>query len=304
MKPAVPAAGGYTRTTWRNRRAALGVRPATALTPFHRHRSVAAPQATPEQCLKFAGRCRRVWNGSIKTAVLKGSVPGRALGNDLKCRPDIQRLRPESTPAWFSLTEDAMRGFLGLCLLVGVAIALSVSQTLAQSGVFSGPPQVQPGSRLPGPDQGPGPGPGFQGPGPGPGGPFQGPGPGPGGPYQGPGPGFDGPRRQDDVWIAVVAGFDGSGKRVAVGYSGFQRSKFEAEDAAVRACVGNDRSVTCRNPFAVSTGCLYIVPGNRQGGGVRWGRGGTRETAIQECQRGGYNCPGNKMIGGCVPASR
>jgi hypothetical protein len=202
-----------------------------------------------------------------------------------------------------------MRGFFGLCFLVGIAIVLSVSNSLAQSGVFSGPPQVQPGQDGPGQDFGPRPeprpGPQFD-PRPGPGREFE-PRPGPGLPGPGlPGPsvGSDPRGQQGGTWIAVVAGFDGTGKRVSVGYSGFQRSRFEAEDAAIRACNGKDRSVACRNPFAVSTGCLYIVPGNKSGGGVRWGRGGTREAAIQECQRGGYSCPQSKMIGGCVPGSR
>jgi hypothetical protein len=108
-------------------------------------------------------------------------------------------------------------------------------------------------------------------------------------------------RPRELTWIAVVGGFDGRGRRVSVGYSGFKRSKFEAEEAAIRACNGRDRSVRCRNPFAVSTGCLYIVPGNRSRGGVSWGRGGTRDAAIAECRKGGYNCPRNKLIGGCVP---
>jgi hypothetical protein len=103
------------------------------------------------------------------------------------------------------------------------------------------------------------------------------------------------------IWIAVVGGFDGSGRRVSIGYSGHQRPRLEAENAAIRACSRNEPTVSCRNPFAVSTGCLYIVPGNRPGGGVRWGRGGTRQAAFDECRRGGYTCPGNKMIGGCVP---
>ena len=111
-------------------------------------------------------------------------------------------------------------------------------------------------------------------------------------------------RRQGLSWIAVVAGFDGTGKRVSVGYSGLQRSRFEAEDAAIRACNRVDGRVYCQNPFAVSTGCLYIVPGNKRGGGVRWGRGGTPDAAFAECRRGGYVCPRNKLIGGCVPGYR
>ncbi len=169
-----------------------------------------------------------------------------------------------------------MRSLLALGGLVGIAMLFPASQTLAQSGVVSGPPQIQPGSA--GANDRPGPGPSV------------GPGPGPG-PSAG---------RQDDAWIAVAGGFDGSGKRVAVGYSGLQRSKVEAEDAAVRACIGSDPSVACRNPFAVSRGCLYIVPGSRSGG-MTWGRGGTRQIAFDECRRGGYSCPSNKLIGGCVP---
>lgn len=193
-----------------------------------------------------------------------------------------------------------MKGFLDLCLLVAIATLLSMSQSLAQSGVLSGPPQVRPT----GPGQGPGYGPGQPGPyGPGPG---LAPGPRPPGPGYGPGPGLGpGPQAgQGLTWIAVVAGFDGTGKRVSVGYSGVQRSKFEAEDAAIRACNNVDTRVYCQNPFAVSNGCLYIVPGNKRGGGVRWGRGGTPEAAFAECRRGGYVCPQNKLIGGCVPGYR
>jgi hypothetical protein len=99
----------------------------------------------------------------------------------------------------------------------------------------------------------------------------------------------------------VVGGFDGGGKRVSIGYSGHQPSRMDAENAAIRACNQNEPTVNCNNPFAVSTGCLFIVPGNRAGGGVRWGRGGTRQAAFDECRRGGYTCPNNKLIGGCVP---
>ena len=156
-----------------------------------------------------------------------------------------------------------MRWLLALGGLMLVAMILPISQTLAQSGVISGPPQIQsaPGGQLgPGPSAGSG----------------------------------------SDVWIAVVGGFDGSGRNVAVGYSGHQRSRIEAEDAAIRACARGQRSVSCRNPLAVSSGCLYIVPGNRQGS-MTWGRGGTRESAFDECRRGGYTCPSGKLVGGCVP---
>jgi hypothetical protein len=176
--------------------------------------------------------------------------------------------------------KGLLKGFLGLCLLVAIATLLPMSQALAQSGVLSGPPQVRP--TTPGPQYGPNPygqGPGMPPPGP---------------RVQGPAPGYG-------SWIAVVAGFDGTGKRVSVGYSGVQRSKYEAEDAAIRACNRVDRRVFCQNPFAVSTGCLYIVPGNKRSGGVRWGRGGTPEIAFAEC---GYVCLSNKLIGGCVSGGR
>jgi len=162
-----------------------------------------------------------------------------------------------------------MRSLLALGGLVGIAMLLPASETLVQSGVISGPPQVQSG---PGGQSGPGAQSG-----------------------QGPSAGVGG-----DVWIAVVGGFDGSGRRVSVGYSGHQRSRAEAEDAAIRACARSDSSVSCRNPFAVSSGCLYIVPGSRQGG-MTWGRGGTRDIAFNECRRGGYSCPNSKLVGGCVP---
>jgi hypothetical protein len=188
-----------------------------------------------------------------------------------------------------------MKGSLALCWLAGLAVMISTSQSLAQSGVFSGPPQVRPDSRGPGlgPDYRPGQGPNYR--------PDSGPGLGPDyRPGQGPNT-----RRQEATWIAVAAGFDPSGQRVSVGYSGHKRSRPDAEEAAIRECERNAPNVRCRsNPsslLAVSTGCLYIVPGNRAGGGVRWGRGGTREAAVDECRRGGFTCPSNKLIGGCVP---
>jgi hypothetical protein len=167
-----------------------------------------------------------------------------------------------------------MRSLWALGGLVGMAGLLSASQTLAQSGVISGPPQVQAGPESPA-------GSGGQ--------------PGQGQSSQGPSA-----SGSSGVWIAVVGGFDGSGRKVAVGFSGPQRSRGEAEVAAVTACIRSDSSVACRNPFAVSSGCLYIVPGSRQGG-MTWGRGGTRKVAFDECRRGGYTCPSSKLIGGCVP---
>jgi hypothetical protein len=150
-----------------------------------------------------------------------------------------------------------------------MAAALPASQALAQSGVFSGPPQVQPG---------------------------------PGGPDGGPGP-AQGALPQGTAWIAVVGGFDSGGRRVSVGYSGPQRSRFDAEDAAIKACRRNEPAVACRGPIAASSGCLYAVVGNRPGGAVTWGKGATREAAFDDCQQGGFVCPSNKLIGGCVSGS-
>lgn len=157
-----------------------------------------------------------------------------------------------------------MRRLPALGGLICIAMILPVSQTLAQSGVISGPPQV---TRGPGAPVGPGPG-GY---------------------------------RTDMGWIAVAAGFDGGGRRVAVGFSGEQRSRREAEDAALRQCNRFARGFSCHTPHAVSDGCLYIVPGERRDGGVSWGRGGTRQAALDQCRRGGYSCPSSKLLGGCLP---
>jgi hypothetical protein len=152
-----------------------------------------------------------------------------------------------------------MRWLLAVAGIMLLAMTLPISRTLAQSGVISGPPQVQPGSVSPD------------------------------------------AQRPDLMWIAVAAGLDGSGKRVAVGYSGHQRSRFEAEDAAIKQCNRFAQGFVCQAPYAVSYGCLYIVPGDRPGGSVQWGRGATQQTALDECRRGGYNCPTSKLLGGCLP---
>lgn len=152
-----------------------------------------------------------------------------------------------------------MRWLLAIGGLMLVAMTWPVSRTLAQSGVISGPPQIQAGSV----------GPGAQ--------------------------------RPDLVWIAVAAGLDGNSRRVAVGFSGHQRSRFEAEEAAIRQCNRFASGFACQTPYAVSGGCLYIVWGDGPGGSMRWGRGATRQAALDECRRGGYNCSSNKLIGGCVP---
>lgn len=154
-----------------------------------------------------------------------------------------------------------MKRSWGLCLVAGTATFLSLSQTLAQSGVVSGPPQIRPGSTP-----------------------------------QAPPP--------EPTWIAVAAGFDGAGRKVSIGYSGHQRTRAEAENEALRFCNNVDRAVSCREPFAVSNGCLYIVPGEKRSGGVRWGRGATPEIAVAECRKGGFSCPNAKVIGGCLPANR
>jgi hypothetical protein len=167
-----------------------------------------------------------------------------------------------------------MKGLLALCALGGAMLVVPASQTLAQSGVISGPPQYRPNKDTEA-----------------------------GSPPAGLSSNAR-PSPQGAAWIAVVGGFDGNGGRVSVGYSTLQRSQYEAEDAAVKACRRNQpSSIQCRQPFAVSSGCLYIVPGNRPGGGVTWGRGGTRQAALSECRRGGYTCADSKIIGGCVPGS-
>jgi hypothetical protein len=158
-----------------------------------------------------------------------------------------------------------MRWLLAIGGIMLVAMTWPASLTLAQSGVISGPPQIIK------PDAG---GPGAVGP---------------------------GAQRADGVWIAVAAGLDGSGRRVAVGYSGLQRSQFEAEDAAIKQCNRFAQGFACQAPYALSGGCLYIVPGDRPGGSASWGRGATRQAALDECRRGGHNCPANKVLGGCVP---
>jgi hypothetical protein len=152
-----------------------------------------------------------------------------------------------------------MKWLLALGGLICAAMTLPVAQTLAQSGVISGPPQVKPDSTSPG------------------------------------------AQRPDMVWIAVAAGLDGGGRRVAVGFSGHQRSRLEAEQAAISQCNRFASGFGCQAPYAVSDGCLYIVWGDRSGGSMRWGRGGTRQAALDECRRGGYNCSSAKLIGGCVP---
>jgi hypothetical protein len=109
------------------------------------------------------------------------------------------------------------------------------------------------------------------------------------------------PPTSDLMWIAVAAGFDGAGRKVSVGYSGHQRTRAEAENEALRACNNVDRTVSCREPFAVTDGCLYIVPGDSRSGGVRWGRGATADIALKNCRQGGFNCANAKLIGGCLP---
>lgn len=181
-------------------------------------------------------------------------------------------------------------------LLTAGAILLLLPQALGQSGVLSGPPQVKPSQTDP-PPGGRTPGPGLRSQDEPPGG------------RTPPGPGLrsqDEPsgRRDRDggrtTWIAVAGGFDGKGQNVGVGYSGHLPSRSDAEDEALRACNRYGRGVRCNEPFAVSTGCIYIVPGSKRGA-VTWGRGSTRELALDQCRRGGYRCESSRVIGGCVP---
>jgi hypothetical protein len=199
---------------------------------------------------------------------------------------------------FFSNSEDGMARVFRLFLFIG-AMMLALPQALAQSGVLSGPPQVRPDTGPP-PGGRPPPGPGLR---------SQDEPPGTRPP---PGPGL---RSQDEppggrdrdsfraTWIAVAGGFDGRGQNVGVGYSGHLTSRLDAEDEALRACNRYGKGVRCTEPFAVSTGCLYIVPGSKQGG-VTWGRGSTRELALDQCRRGGYRCDSKRVIGGCVPHDR
>jgi hypothetical protein len=157
-----------------------------------------------------------------------------------------------------------MQRLLHSCLVFAGVLMLGLAQALAQSGVLSGPPQTKQAPPAP--------------------------------PMVGVSP------EQRLTWIAVAAGFDGRGRNVAVGYSGHHSSRIDAEQAALRACNGYGRGVRCRNPVAASAGCLYLAPGSRRGG-VTWGRGSTRESALRECRRGGYTCPSNRIVGGCVPVN-
>lgn len=103
----------------------------------------------------------------------------------------------------------------------------------------------------------------------------------------------------EPVWVAVAGGFDGNGRHVGVGFSGQRNSRQDAENGALAACRKFGRGVRCREAHAVNVGCLYIVPGARSGG-VTWGRGATRDAALSECRRGGYNCRSDRILGGCV----
>jgi hypothetical protein len=196
-----------------------------------------------------------------------------------------------------------MRRALLLALTFSGAALLALPEVLAQSGVMSGPPQVIKGAPGGGPDRGPPDSPKLRSQDERPGLRSQDERPGlrsqdePPGRRQAEGP------DQRATWIAVVGGFDGKGQNVGVGYSGFQSTRNGAEDAALRACDGYGRGVRCREPFAVSTGCLYIVPGTRQGG-VTWGRGSTRDLALQQCRRGGYRCDSKRIVGGCIGGGR
>lgn len=175
---------------------------------------------------------------------------------------------------------------VGICLGVG-ALVVGLHGALAQSGVVSGPPQIQPQYDR-GPNSGPNPGPNV-------------------GPQAGPAPNYNSgsqpvepeSRGGGGPWIAVSGGFDGRGKNVGVGFSGQRYSRGEAENAAISACNGRGRGIQCREAFAVPNGCLYIVPGSG-GRGVTWGRGATPEIALQECRRDGYSCDRGKVIGGCI----
>lgn len=156
-------------------------------------------------------------------------------------------------------------------VLVAAVVGLAGPQVLAQSGVQSGPPQVQ-GGPAPGPNRNPGPNPS-------------------------PGVGVDQrPNTADEGWVAVAAGFR-EGRWVRVGYAR-RGTRGEAEVSAIEACNGGPGGVRCDNAFASSSSCLFIVAGKRRGG-VTWGRGSSHEVALSECRRGGYTCAQKDIIGGC-----
>jgi hypothetical protein len=210
-----------------------------------------------------------------------------------------------------------------VCLLFAGAAMLALPQAFAQSGVISGPPQLRPSQDDPpggrrDRDDPPGGRPGLRSQDEPPGGRRDRDDPGgrPGLRSQNEPPGGrPGLRSQDeppggrdrddrrDGWIAVAGGFDSKGRNVGVGYSGHTTSRSAAEDEALRACNGYGKGVRCREAFAVSNGCLYIVPGSRSGG-VTWGRGATTEFALDQCRRGGYTCDRKRVVGGCVPGGR
>ena len=150
---------------------------------------------------------------------------------------------------------------LGLSLLAAGLVGLTGSQVLAQSGVQSGPPQVQ---------GGPGPSPGTWA------------------RAQAQARAVDQrPGVSQEGWVAVAAGFR-DGRWVRVGFAR-RGTRGDAEIAAIDACNGGPGGVRCTNPYATSSACLYIVAGKRQGG-VTWGRGATQDVALSECRRGGYTC--------------
>jgi hypothetical protein len=162
---------------------------------------------------------------------------------------------------------------LGIAMLLAGIGAFAGPQVLAQSGVQSGPPQVQ---GQPGPNPGPGPSPS---------------------PNPSPGVGVDQrPNTADVGWVAVAAGFR-EGRWVRVGYAR-RGTRGEAEVAAIDACNGGPGGVRCSNAFASSSSCLFIVAGKRRGG-VTWGRGSSHDVALSECRRGGYTCAQKDIIGGC-----
>ena len=104
------------------------------------------------------------------------------------------------------------------------------------------------------------------------------------------------PGVSQEGWVAVAAGFR-DGRWVRVGFAR-RGTRGDAEIAAIDACNGGPGGVRCTNPYATSSGCLYIVAGKRKGG-VTWGRGANQDVALSECRRGGYTCREKDIIGGC-----
>lgn len=98
-------------------------------------------------------------------------------------------------------------------------------------------------------------------------------------------------------WAAVAAGLWRDGNGTAHAATGFavRSTESDANSAAVESCQNIGQN--CSAIRSWSSGCGYITTGNTQGR-VRWGSGATAQSAIDQCQDGGYSC--KQPIGGCI----